>query len=237
MKNQYYGDVNDYRKYGILRSLAIGGSLSIGICWMLTPDDGRGDGAKTAYLRDPHRWRQYDPSLFDLLANDVLTRRQRDVSCAERAEVVPGATYYSTIIPDDKDARSAVLAKALELLSPCQLFFYDPDNGIEVSSVAFGAKNSSKYIYWQELYEAYAKGHSLLIYQHYPRVERSVFHERIRREVSHRIPGATLYALTTSSVVFLLAAQPAHLAQVRLGLVRIKAQWAGEVGQELLLSA
>ena len=26
MKNQYFGDVNDYRKYGLLRLLAIGGA-------------------------------------------------------------------------------------------------------------------------------------------------------------------------------------------------------------------
>lgn len=237
MKNQYYGDVNDYRKYGILRSLALGGSLAIGICWMLTPDDGRGDGGKTTYLQDPLRWRQYDPPLFDQLANDVLTRRQRDVTCAERSQVVPGATYHGTIIPDDKGARSAILAGALELLSTCELIFFDPDNGIEVTSVAFGAKNSSKYVYWRELTAAYAEGHSLLVYQHYPRVKRSVFHDLIGREMSRKLPGATLYALTTSHVVFLLAVRPAHLAQVRQGLVRIDAQWAGQVGQELLLSA
>jgi hypothetical protein len=237
VKNQYYGDINDYRKYGILRSFALVGPLSIGICWMLTPDDGRGDGSKTAYLQNPVRWRQYDPPLFDQLVNDVLTRRQRDVTCAERSQLVPGATYHGITIPDDKQARSAILAEALERLFTCELVFFDPDNGIEVASVACGAKNSSKYVYWQELTAAYAEGHSLLVYQHYPREKRSVFHDRIGREMSRKLPGATLYALTTSHVVFFLAVRPAHLAQVRQALVRIDAKWGGQVGQELLLSA
>ena len=40
MKNQYFGDVNDYRKYGLLRALQGEGSLSTLVAWMLTPDDG-----------------------------------------------------------------------------------------------------------------------------------------------------------------------------------------------------
>ena len=36
MKNQYFGDVNDYRKYGLLRLLGRAGKVKIGVCWMLT---------------------------------------------------------------------------------------------------------------------------------------------------------------------------------------------------------
>jgi hypothetical protein len=45
MKNQYFGDINDYRKYGLLRaflSTGIGGLL---VARMLTPDDG-GQGGR-----------------------------------------------------------------------------------------------------------------------------------------------------------------------------------------------
>src|SRR5687768_3003787 len=64
MKNQYFADINDYFKYGILRCLGKGG-LRIAVCWMLTPDDGRSDGRKISYLSNPDRWRNYDPVLFD----------------------------------------------------------------------------------------------------------------------------------------------------------------------------
>jgi hypothetical protein len=44
MKNQYFGDINDYRKYGLLRGLSNRGEIRTAVCWMLTTDDGRGDG-------------------------------------------------------------------------------------------------------------------------------------------------------------------------------------------------
>lgn len=40
MKHQYIGDINDYRKYALLRTLSADGVNRIGVCWMLTPDDG-----------------------------------------------------------------------------------------------------------------------------------------------------------------------------------------------------
>lgn len=45
MKNQYAGDINDFRKYAILRALATCG-FRVTVCWMLTPDDGGPDGRK-----------------------------------------------------------------------------------------------------------------------------------------------------------------------------------------------
>jgi hypothetical protein len=48
MKHQYFGDINDYRKYGLLRALqssSLGGLL---VAWMLTPDDGGPDGRSFA---------------------------------------------------------------------------------------------------------------------------------------------------------------------------------------------
>jgi len=62
MKNQYFGDINDYGKYGLLRILAGFGELKIAVCWMLTPDDGRRDGRLIQYLKQPEKWRKYDPS-------------------------------------------------------------------------------------------------------------------------------------------------------------------------------
>ena len=44
MKDQYFGDINDYRKYGILRALQSKGQGTLLVAWMLTPDDGSRDG-------------------------------------------------------------------------------------------------------------------------------------------------------------------------------------------------
>ena len=39
MKNQYFGDINDYRKYGLIRLLTGAGQLKTAVCWMLAPGD------------------------------------------------------------------------------------------------------------------------------------------------------------------------------------------------------
>ena len=61
MKNQYFGDVNDYRKYGLLRILSASGQAGVGVCWMLTPSDGRTDGQLLTYLDQPARYRNFAP--------------------------------------------------------------------------------------------------------------------------------------------------------------------------------
>ncbi len=70
MKVQYFGDKHDFRKYALLRKLAGEGGFKIGVCWMLTPDDGHADGGMRAYLDEGQtsRWRHFDSELYDLLA-------------------------------------------------------------------------------------------------------------------------------------------------------------------------
>ena len=53
MKNQYFGDVNDYKKYGLLRYLGRSGRSNLAVCWSLTEDDSRSDGSRVRYLNDP----------------------------------------------------------------------------------------------------------------------------------------------------------------------------------------
>jgi hypothetical protein len=61
MKNQCFGDINDYRKYGLLRCLSGQGAMHTADCWMLTAGDGSGDGGHTRYLCSPSKWRAYGP--------------------------------------------------------------------------------------------------------------------------------------------------------------------------------
>ena len=60
MKNQYFGDINDYRKYGLLLALQSNGAGSLLVAWMLTPDDGGRDGGLRSYLKVPDIWAKYD---------------------------------------------------------------------------------------------------------------------------------------------------------------------------------
>jgi hypothetical protein len=68
MKNQYFGDVNDYRKYGLLRALQSTWNGSLLVAWMLTPDDGGRDG----------RFRSQSIPDLNLLRGEVTPRLAQD---------------------------------------------------------------------------------------------------------------------------------------------------------------
>ena len=110
MKNQYFGDVNDYRKYGLLRALTGQGMLSSRICWMLTEDDDRPDGGKLGYLLKPDTWRGYDEELFDTIREVVVVKGERNVRVAKEKDIIPGADYYETLLTDDKIERGDYFA-------------------------------------------------------------------------------------------------------------------------------
>ncbi len=137
MKNQYYADVNDYRKYGLLRGLVRDRELTLGVAWMLTPDDSGPDGRFTDYAADPTRWREYDPPLFDHLA-DALSRNARNVTEFETSGLLPGASFFRDLVPDDRNMRAAFSDRLTATLQGNDLVFLDPDNGIEVSSKPAG---------------------------------------------------------------------------------------------------
>lgn len=208
MKEQYVGDVNDYRKYALLRLLGRSG-LRLGVCWMLTPNDGRSDGNKLAYL-DQLKQERHDPELFALL------RRVRDEPDARRliliegSEILPGTVFVNTIVPETLFERQLWFRQASAALTETDLIFFDPDNGIEVPSVAKGKRKSSKYVYRDELAATYRAGHSLLVYQHFPHEEKASFIRRIADGLHALMPASEVWAIRTSHVVFMLAIQPRH---------------------------
>lgn len=207
MKDQYVGDINDYRKYALLRALSSGGAKRIGVCWMLTPSDGRTDGGKLAYLQQPERHRSVDPELYDILAHAASALERRRLVTIESSGAIPGAIYHNAPLPDELAGRHAFMGRCAYEFRDAELIFFDPDNGLE-ASLPKGRKNSSKYLYLDEVAAFYASGKSLLIYQHFPRVERQVFLARCAARLHAAAPGASLWAFTTAHVVFLLLLHP-----------------------------
>lgn len=226
MKNQYFGDINDYIKYGLLRSLAKTG-LRIGVCWMMTPNDGRADGRKIHYLTNPAKWRDYDPDLFDCLADAV--RIDRNVRQIQRASILPNCTFYNDVVPDSLDSRTTWTSQALNRFRKVDLVFFDPDNGIEVRSTRIGRRNSSKFVYWVEIEATWSKGCSLLVFQHFPRQNRRQYISRLTAEVSNRLGGAEVVPLITSNVVYILAYQPHHKTKAKQAVDLITREWMDQV--------
>jgi hypothetical protein len=229
MKNQYFGDINDYRKYGLLRLLADGGSIRTVVCWMLTESDGRTDGSRVSYLELQERWCRYDPELFDLLHESLHHHRQRNVRLADERNFIPGATYVSQIIPDDTAGRVDYFAGVFKAVTGNDLVFFDPDNGIEVPSTRCGRKGSSKYIYWDEIIKTYRAGYSVLIYQHFPRVQRERFIDAKRKEFRKRLGNVRLIFFATSGVLFILAMQKRHRTVFKRQAKCLANRWKGQI--------
>lgn len=227
MKNQYFGDINDYRKYGLLRALWSGGQGSLLVVWMLTPDDGNSDGRFRSYLRESERWRDYDQGLFDGLTS-LLRSSAPNVSLIEQSNLLPMASFYSVEVPDTREDRAAWRRGLLEAVGGVDLVFFDPDNGIEVPSKPVGRKGSSKYVTWCEIEACWDAGCSVLIYQHFRREKREPLARRLVLELKNRTGAYFTEAFRTPRVLFLLAAQRRHARIFQDGLQRLS-RWGEQI--------
>lgn len=230
MKNQYFGDINDYLKYGLLRCFANAG-LRIGVCWMLTGDDERSDGSKVKYLSNPEQWRRHDPNLFDDIAK-AIQKQMRHVRQAQKPTFLPDASFFDELVPDNQQMREVWLTKALAKLECADLLFFDPDNGIEVKSKPWGRTGSCKYLYWGEIRRAWSHGSSLLIFQHFTRENRASYVSRIISKLAEHVPGGDVVPLITSNVLYLLACQSRHEVEVSFALNAIAKTWTGPIRRQ-----
>ncbi len=226
MKNQYFGDINDYRKYGLLRVLSSDRKIKTAVCWMLTVNDGGTDGRFTEYLERPNRWRSYDPGLFDALHEIIIKREKRDVREAARAGLIERASYYSTELTDDN--RNDYFLQFQKKITPSHLIFFDPDNGFEVGSVRKGKAGSRKYLFWDEVSRFFSTGASLLVYQHFPRIERKKFLTLKAKQIFAATKSQLIYAFETTRVAFFLIPQEHHLRSFRVSIEKVTDTWGDE---------
>ena len=225
MKDQYVGDINDYRKYAILRALAGDGATRVGVCWMRTPPDGRSDGRMIEYLAKPQEWRSFDPPLFDLLRSAAGAPDGRRLALIEESGAIPGATYYDDMVPSGVAPRAAYFTGAMRALAGCDLVFFDPDNGLDVPSVGPARRDAPKFVYLAEIAAAYAAGHSMIFYQHFPRVARDAFIAQVSARLRHGMPDAQQWVFRTAHVAFFLLARPEHTAVITARIIAGAERW------------
>ena len=229
MKHQYFGDINDYRKYGLIRAIHSAGGLRTLVAWMLTHDDGRTDGQTIGYLDQPDLWAKFDPVLFNALRAALRLNFSRDVAIIEQTDILPNAKYFSAIVPDAASERAEWFKVLAKRAQSCDLVFLDPDNGLEVKSRPYGHKDSSKFLFWSEAKALWDSGPSLLIYQHFPRVNRIDYIQRRTDEFRRALPGATIETFSTSRVAFFLALQSKHHHHHPRIVEAVQKRWAGQI--------
>lgn len=224
MKDQYFGDVNDYRNYGLLRAILAGTGFRLGVCWMLTDPDSRKDGRHLGYLDKPRRFRPFDPELFDWLHTTIRQSEDRRAARIEATGLLPRAAYFSDLVVDGREHRKAWFANCRRQLDGSDLVFFDPDNGLE-RSVASGRRGSHKFLYWAEVRDTFSAGASVLVYQHFPREARVGYVERLSKRLRGETGTPTVFSFVTPHVLFLLAAQERHAELFREAVRKLPLRW------------
>ncbi len=173
MKNQWFGDVHDFRKYGLLSLLALGRAYDpIFIDWMLTADiNGSTDGNKTQFAGKNRKY-YWAPAahrgIFQLqqkiwaFFNDFHAGSPlRDVS--HLAKLLEKLDIREKIITSQDDDWEEKMRRS----SPesRRLMFFDADNGIS------NIEEDPRYIAPVAIKDSLDKGFSVLIYQHNTRAK------------------------------------------------------------------
>ena len=235
MKNQYFGDENDYRKYGLLRLLGGDGEIHIGVCWMLTPDDEGPDGGKTEYLQDDKEaaYRHYDPTLYDFLKLRVhgheIEKASRNVEYFDATRLQHGR-FWDQIVQDAVDDRQQYFDAMWTSFGErdIQLIFFDPDDGLANNHnpqhpLQSGHNNSAKKLFRDEVTASLDKGFSVLFYQHFDRTPRGELVAQLGVELAGMTNAATGYSFWTPHVVFFLVPHSNHSNELADAVGRVEA--------------
>lgn len=218
MKNQYFGDINDFRKYIILSAISQQTGFPICFVWMLTPNDGSPDGEKREYLDFSAQWRPLNRAMFDFLEKHNVPPDQRSVAVMQQAPGFRDATFVNAMLSRNPLEQAAYFAQVRDVAGPKDVLFFDPDNGSEAPSVPRCHRKSNKHLYWQDLCPLYAAGHSVIIYQHFPHITHNTFTRQTMQALETRLKPSTAFSIRTTHVLFLVAAQPAHAGKIHAAL-------------------
>jgi len=235
MKNQYFGDINDYRKYGLLRAIASASNFRTMVAWMLTQDDGGTDGNFISYLEHPTKWAHHDPPLYNELRRLLKGKNQRNIGLIETSGLITNTDFFSAYVPEAASLRNDWFQSLISMSKGKDLIFLDPDNGLEVKSRPYGRKHSSKFLYWREVESLWRNNNSLLIYQHFIRENRHNYTQRMLNALSDSTRGSLVEAFSTPNVVFLMALQPEHQHLHKPIAETVQRKWEGQIDHWNLL--
>ena len=183
MQDSYVGDIGDFGKYGLLRSLCradeYGPKLRLGVLWYHFDGNAAGgsDGSLIQYLgsapgQQERSLRYCDLDLFDKLRDIVCNGRT--IEEVEAKGVLPretlffseGLNFDQTPQKEAQIKRRKWLAAGLSAIESAKIVFYDPDNGLEIPSCGRTDPKGPKYVFYDELKPSWERGQSLVIYQH-----------------------------------------------------------------------
>jgi hypothetical protein len=227
MKDQYVGDISDFEKYALLRALSLASGLPLAVCWMLTPPDASGEGSRVQYLEEPERFRHLDPPVFDRLKRIIVTGN-RNVAAVEGAGVLERATFFSRPLEDHLSSRLTYFREVWETLTEPALVFFDPDIGLAGANTRRGRVRSSMYVFDEELAEAYGHEHSLVIFDHWKRVQRIPYLLAAFKRVRTATRASSAFAVWgRPRVAFIVVPQEKHADALERAARKFAERWPG----------
>jgi len=166
MKNQYVGDINDYRKYDLLQLISNELNEKILVVWMLTQKDNRNDGKKIKYLNNARKWKEYNKLLFEDLKNIVNGERKienvQKLPCFSDSDKF---VFHSDYLENDNKKREEYFNTVIEKAKTAKIIFFDPDNGIAPHKKI---NNSDKFLFWNDIIKFWDIGKNILVFQYFP---------------------------------------------------------------------
>lgn len=180
MQNRYFGDIGDFGKYGMLRTI-INSDLKLGVNWYLYPDESHNDDGKhTSYLKkDKYGLEICDAELYSFLKEANIKSLQgfpRNIQMIVESGLLQNTIFYSELLcykneyswVERNEFRKVWNENSILTLKEAEVIFCDPDNGFEVMSVSPTSKRGGKFILYKEIETQYNDGKSMVVYNHGP---------------------------------------------------------------------
>ena len=194
MQDKYVGDIGDFGKYLLLRTIhnISSGKIRLGVNWYRVDGEKikNGDGKFTDYLENDYNkayfYRDCDPVLYDQLKS-IVSNNLRKISEVEKQALLPDSTiYYSKPLPcpsscifqREKDREDWFL-ESLEIMKSTDVIFLDPDNGIQTRNIKKTQSRANKYAFHDEIQRYYEIGKTIIFYTHRDRSKDAVYRERL----------------------------------------------------------
>ena len=227
MQDRYAGDIGDFGKFALLKSLAKEG-LFIGVNWYKTVPSKKEAMNTDGGIRISDHFAVCDPALAETL-NAISSISSRTIAALENANLIPNAVYYSEQITIEK--RDEWHQEARKVLDGVDLVFLDPDNGLLVNSVGRKSAKSVKYVFPEEIFDYLSNNQSVLLYQHRCRKKAAqYFDERLQAlQASANGKAYSIQAITfpKGSIrdYFAISVSPDHDSKIRRAFETAHGKW------------
>jgi len=203
---QLLGFSGSILKYQVLRELACGGDIKLGVCWMMTPGRPDSTAHDLVWGYNIRSKQQGDPELFDALVPILDRPLEERLAAFENSGIIPNAKFFSREVPPYWYERAAFMADCREAFADRDLVFLDPNQGLGHAGHIEGDGYCSQLSY-DEVAAFYGDGKSVLIHQR--RVASwSYLISAFIRPLSAFVPGTAIFTCPRDTTILVLVLHP-----------------------------